>query len=209
MNSDYMVLLMQVFLKKPVGLKPVYSKDVVALAMELHTPPEKLYEEMMHMAWSPAPHIVKMLERYKKNTKLLDRHCKMVRSMEGLGNADVFYSGVALKETFEPNFRPIPGVPDMLPIGLVLVLDLYYRLTPSTMVEATPEVVQLARLMRVSPQRVTQALSAFRQCDPFCHRHPPVPEAMLKACRPVWRQWGNADPMAIAARAALLAEYFK
>ena len=32
-QDDYWLLLMQVYLRRPVGVKPLYSRDMVALSM--------------------------------------------------------------------------------------------------------------------------------------------------------------------------------
>ena len=38
-QDEYWLLLMQLYLKKPEGVKPLYSKAMVKLALELHIPP--------------------------------------------------------------------------------------------------------------------------------------------------------------------------
>ena len=45
-SDEYWLLLMQLYLKKPVGLKPLYSRDMVDLSLELHLPPQFLYGQM-------------------------------------------------------------------------------------------------------------------------------------------------------------------
>jgi hypothetical protein len=45
-QDEYWLLLMQLYLKKPEGVKPLYSKGLVNLSMELHIPPQFLYEQM-------------------------------------------------------------------------------------------------------------------------------------------------------------------
>ena len=41
--------LMQVYLKKPAGVKPLYSRDIVNLALELHFSPQSLYRRMVSL----------------------------------------------------------------------------------------------------------------------------------------------------------------
>ena len=43
-NDDYWLLIMQLYLRKPVGLKPLYSRELVELSIELHIPPQQLYQ---------------------------------------------------------------------------------------------------------------------------------------------------------------------
>ena len=45
-SDEYWLLLMQLYLRKPEGLKPIYSRKMVELGMELHLEPRFLYEQM-------------------------------------------------------------------------------------------------------------------------------------------------------------------
>ena len=45
-SDEYWLLLMRLYLRKPEGVKPMYSKEMVKLALELHIPPQFLYEQM-------------------------------------------------------------------------------------------------------------------------------------------------------------------
>ena len=40
-NDDYWLLLLQLYQKKPMGVKPLYSKGIVDLSLELHIQPGK------------------------------------------------------------------------------------------------------------------------------------------------------------------------
>lgn len=42
-QDEYWLLLMQLYLKKPEGVKPLYSKGIVNLSMELHIPPQSSF----------------------------------------------------------------------------------------------------------------------------------------------------------------------
>ncbi|MBQ4147965.1 MAG: hypothetical protein II593_08310 [Prevotella sp.] len=39
-SDEYWLLLMRLYLRKPEGVKPMYSKEMVKLALELHIPPQ-------------------------------------------------------------------------------------------------------------------------------------------------------------------------
>ena len=41
-QDDYWLLLMQIYLQRPVGMKPMYSRKMVDLSMELHIAPQAL-----------------------------------------------------------------------------------------------------------------------------------------------------------------------
>ena len=45
-HDDYWLLLMQIFLQKPVGMKPLYSRAMVDLSLELHIAPQVLHSKM-------------------------------------------------------------------------------------------------------------------------------------------------------------------
>ena len=49
-QDDYWLLLMQIYLQKPVGMKPMYSRKMVDLSMELHIPPTVLFNKMCQIA---------------------------------------------------------------------------------------------------------------------------------------------------------------
>ena len=45
-NEEYWLLLLQLYQKKPMGVKPLYSKGMVDLSLELHIPPTYLPHHM-------------------------------------------------------------------------------------------------------------------------------------------------------------------
>ena len=160
-DEDWLLLL-QLYLRKPVGLKPPYSRPVVDLALELHVPPGELFARMCSVANLETPLLERMWQKYGANPRRLARVAALLRSMRGFGNAEAFYSGVAVCQTFERDFLPVGGLPGVKPVMLVLILDLYFRLTPPTMVARTPEVAELGRLMRVGADLVVDAMAAYR-----------------------------------------------
>ena len=200
---------MQAYLRKPVGVKPVYSRLMVDLALELHVEPRVLFARMCAVATLATPALERMWERYGSSPRRLARAAAVVRGMRGFGNAGEFYAGVAVSETFERDFRPIGGLDGVIPVMLVLTLDLYFRLAPPTMVAQTPEVAALARLMRVDVQLVVDAMAAFRHLDPYLRKPAPPAGPLLDACRDVWRRYGGADLQELASYAGQLKEYFR
>ena len=208
-NDDYWLLLVQLYLRRPAGLKPMYSRPVVDLALELHVEPRVLYDKMCALAALGTPRMERIWRDYAGNPRRLARAVRLLRQMRGFGSEGAFYDGVDVSETFERDFRPIPGTPGVTPLVLVLVLDLYFRLTPATMVAETPEVAALAKLVGLPVGAVVEAMAAFRHCDPYL-RHPATEgPALLEACREVWRRHGGGDPEALASLAEQLGEYFR
>ena len=208
-QDEYWLLLMQIYLQKPAGIKPMYSKKMVDLSMELHIAPNVLFNKMCQIANLETPRIEYFWELYGNNPKKLKRAVNMLREMWGFNNALEFYEGVETQESFEKDFKPIAADSVLTPVMLTLILDLYFRLTPITMVEETPEVQELAKQIKVKPQEVVEALEAFQHCDPYLNRKDVVMGDLGLACQQIWRRYGNANPEDLASFAEQLKEYYK
>ncbi|MBO7046755.1 MAG: hypothetical protein J6W38_10495 [Prevotella sp.] len=208
-SDDYWLLLMQIYLQKPVGIKPMYSRKMVNLSLELHIAPNVLFARMCQIAKLETPRIEHIWETYGNNPRKLSRAVKLWREMRGYGTANAFFEGVEVNETFERDFRPIAGKGSMTPVMLILILDLYFRLTPATMVIETPEIQELARLIKVTPLEVVDAMDVFQHCDPYLNRKDVTFSPLLLPCTEVWRRFGNANTEELASYAAQLKEYFK
>lgn len=207
-TDEYWLLLMQLYLRKPVGLKPTYSRAMVGLALELHIPPTFLHEQMFRLRHKPTPALAQLWETYGGNRRRLDQEAKKVRRMMGFGRAKNFYAGVDVVETFEKSFQPLDGNTALKPVSLIMALDLYFRLTPITMVARTPEVKELAKLLGLKPEQLVGLLEIFQSLDPYLNRPAAEPSPLLSACQEVWQQYGNDHPDRLSALAAQLREYF-
>lgn len=208
-SDDYWLLIMQLYMRNPVGVKPVYSKPVVDLSMELHIRPAVLHEKMCAIDSLDTPRIGRIWERYADSPRRLGRAVRMLREMKGFNNADEFYSGVEVNETFELDFRPVAEDASITPVMLILILDLYFRLTPATMVAETPEIVELARLIRMRTDDIAEIMQLYQQCDPYLNRTAIVFNPLLLPCQRVWTRFGNGNPGELASLAGELSEYFK
>ena len=208
-SDDYWLLLMQRYLQKPVGIKPMYSRKMVNLSLELHIAPNILFARMCQIANLETPRIEHIWETYGNNPRKLSRAVKLWREMRGYGTANAFFEGVEVNETFERDFRPIAGKGSMTPVMLILILDLYFRLTPATMVIETPEIQELARLIKVTPLEVVDAMDVFQHCDPYLNRKDVTFSPLLLPCTEIWRRFGNANTEELASYADQLKEYFK
>ena len=208
-SDDYWLLLMQIYLQKPVGIKPMYSRKMVDLSLELHLPPAMLFNKMCQIANLETPRIEHFWETYGQNPRKLARAVSLWREMRGYGNADGFYEGVEVNETFERDFKPVSTDSQMTPVMLTLILDLYFRLTPITMVAETPEILELARLIKVKPQEIVEVMEVFQHCDPYLKRKDVIISPLLAPCHEIWRRFGNANLEDLASYAGELKEYFK
>ena len=208
-SDDYWLLLMQIYLQKPVGVKPMFHRKMVDLSLELHLPPSFLFNKMCQIANLETPRIEHIWETYGRNPQKLARAVSLWREMRGYGHANAFYEGVEIQETFELDFKPVAEGLVMTPVMLVLILDLYFRLTPVTMVPETPEVQELAKLIKVRPQEVTEVMDVFQHCDPYLNRKDQVDSLLSSPCREIWRRYGNVDTEQLASYAEQLKDYFK
>ena len=202
-HDDYWLLLMQLYLHKPVGVKPMYSRPMVELSIELHIAPQQLFARMCEIANLETPRIERIWQEYSRNPKRLTRAVQLLRNMMGFNSGGGFYEGVEVEETFERDFRPIAEDARLTPVMLILILDQYFRLTPITMVEETPEVQQLARLLRIPVSLVTDVMYVYQHCDPYLNRRDVIISPLL------WQRYGNIDTRQLASYANQLKDYFK
>ena len=208
-QDEYWLLLMQIYLQKPVGMKPMYCRAMVDLSIELHIAPNLLFNKMCQIANLETPRIEHIWETYGNNPRKLARAVSLWREMNGFNNALEFYEGVEMTESFEKDFKPIAEDEVLTPMMLILILDLYFRLTPITMVPETPEVQELARLMKLKSAQVADVLEVFQHCDPYLNRKDVTFSPLLIPCQQFWRRFGNANTEDLASYANQLKAYFK
>ena len=207
-QDDYWLLLMQLYLKKPVGMKNMYSKAMVDLGMELHVAPQILFNKMCEIANLQTPRIERIWQEYGKNPRRLSRAVSLLRQMKGFGNDNEFYQGVDIQETFERDFRPINDATSITPVMLILILDLYFRLTPITMVPETPEIQELGRLMKIPAREVADIMDIYQHCDPYLNRKEVIFSSLFPACQEIWQRYGNMDTEELSSYAQQLKAYF-
>lgn len=208
-HDDYWLLLMQAYLQRPVGVKPLYSRKMVELSLELHIAPEALQTRMQQIATLKTPRIERIWNTYSTNPKRLARAVRLYRSMKGFGAASEFYDGVEVQETFERDFRPLAEDDRFTPVILILILNLYFQLTPQTMVTQTPEVGQLARKVQLKAQDIVEVLDVYQICDPYLERSEVTFSPLLLPCQQIWQRMSDKEPQDLHALAEQLLEYFK
>lgn len=208
-QDDYWLLLMQIYLRRPVGVKPVYSREMVQLGLELHIHPQILLTKMQEIATLETPRVERIWKTYSGDTTKLARAARLLREMKGFGRADEFYEGVGINETWEKDWQPLPENERLTPVMLIMVLDLYFRLTPATMVSKTPEVKELAKLLGIGADEVVELLDVFQHCDPYLNRRDVTFSPLLLPCQAVWQRYGNDDTETLVTLAGQLTDFFK
>jgi len=206
-SDEYWLLLMRLYLRKPEGVKPMYSKEMVKLALELHIPPQFLYEQMFRLRQLDPPRLERLWETYSKNPNKLARGIKKLRQMKGW--RDELFDGVEIIESWELDFKPLPVHTGIMPITLIIILDQYFRLTPITMVKDTPEIQELAKLLKLKPELIVEIMEIFQLCDPYLNKDMMIVDDLLHPCQQIWKRYGNDNPQKLAAYAAQLKEYFR
>lgn len=207
-QDDYWLLLMQIFLHKPVGMKPTYCREMVSLALELHIPPQVLKDKMKELARLDTPRIERIWETYNNKPQKLARAVRLLREMKGFGQASLFYEGVETNETWEKDWQPVAGNTRLTPVMLILVLDLYFRLTPATMVTETPEVKELSIMLKISTEDIVEVMDIYLHCDPYLNRRDVIMNPLLQPCLTIWQRYGNGDTEELAKLAEDLKVYY-
>lgn len=206
-SDEYWLFLIRLYLRKPEGVKPMYSKEMVKLALELHIPPQFLYEQMFRLRQLETPRLERLWATYSKNPSKLARGIKKLRQIKGWQNE--LFDGVEIVESWELDFKPLPANAMLMPISLIIILDQYFRLTPITMVTNTPEIQELAKLLKIKADMVVEIMELYQICDPYLNKDMMMINDLLIPCQQIWKRYGNDNPQKLAAYAAQLKEYFK
>ncbi|MBR5351978.1 MAG: hypothetical protein IK124_12220 [Prevotella sp.] len=206
-SDEYWLFLIRLYLRKPEGVKPMYSKEMVKLALELHIPPQFLYEQMFRLRQLETPRLERLWATYSKNPNKLARGIKKLRQIKGWQNE--LFDGVEIVESWELDFKPLPANAMLMPISLIIILDQYFRLTPITMVTDTPEIQELAKLLKIKADMVVEIMELYQICDPYLNKDMMMINDLLNPCQQIWKRYGNDNPQKLAAYAAQLKEYFK
>lgn len=208
-NDDYWLLVLQLYLKRPTGVKAVYAREAVDLAVELHLPPQFIHQQLQEMDRRDRLVLQLVWKTYAQKPRWLAKDIARLRKMKGFGCEQAFYEGVEVRNTFEDFFLPLTEDHELKPVMLVLILDLYFRLVPHTMVVDTPEVAELARLMKLKPEKVVQVLETFQACDPYLMRTTEASLPLLAPCQQVWNRYANGQPTLLEEQAEAFRAYFE
>ena len=245
-HDEYWLLLMQLYLKRPQGVKPLYSRSLVNLGMELHIAPNCLFRKMLRLRQIDTPRLQQLWDTYGKSPRKLSKEVKLLRQMNGFGNSEDFYAGVEINESWEKDFKPIELLSSakneigemaeacdransvskdrsetsykdkrqaqytsLTPAKLIMILDLYFRLTPITMVPETPEIISLARFIHSTPQEISDVMQVYKVCDPYLNHKACTLSPLHEPCMQVWKRFGNDNPEKLTALAAQIKYYWK
>ena len=211
-NNEYWPLLIQAYLAKPEGIKSQWSRTAVDLAMELHLRPTDITDRLKTIdAHNSAP-VERLLQHYKAHPRRLLRDTERLRHMSGFGDMAAFYDGVSTAtHKFEALYRPVGGTP-FTPAMLTILLDLYFRLVPTTMVDSTPEVRDMAQRTGLTADQVVEALHIFLFIAPAARKGSDDELAafspLTPLCNATWHRLDNGNPAIVAQEARRYYEYY-
>lgn len=208
-QEAYWLPLLQLYLRKPVGMKPLYSRPMIDLALELNVALKQLYEQMKMLDKRETASLQQLWKRFATHQKQLRRDIETIRKMRGFNHPQQFYDGVSQEETWQTDFRPLQVDASLTPLHLIIILDLYFRLTPITMVSDTPEVKELATLLSLKPEKVAEIMGIFQLCDPYLNRMAFEMSELFASCHDVWQRFGNLNPNELAREATQMKDFFK
>ena len=208
-QDEWWPFVLLLYMRRPAGVKRVYSREVVDLALELHVRPQVIIGKMLELRNAATPSLRRLKEQYEGKRRSLACRVEKLRQMRGFSSNGAFFDGVPVMETWEQDFRELPGCGGLKPVALILVLDLYFRLTPSTMRAETPEVRELARLIGQPAERVAEVMGVYQILDPYLSRGEFMVTPLLKPCQHVWQRYGNGDIEKLASLAAQLRAYYE
>lgn len=201
---------------KPAGIKAMFSRKTVALAMELHIHPAIIYKKMFMIRQPQTPTLRHLTSRLMNNPRRLKKTCRQLREIMNMGKGSTFYDDVEVRETFELDFRPVNAPtaqimrrPLFTPAMLIIILDLYFRLIPSTMVTETPDVRDTADLLGIEPENIVDILEIYQYCDPFMKHGESLIDPMLPPCHKVWERFKGKEPSLLSSTAKQLMEYYR
>jgi hypothetical protein len=207
-NDEYWPLLIRLYKRKPEGVKAVYSRGLIDIALHLHIHPSELYRKMMELRKLDTPFLKQLWDEYE-NPRKLNKAVKTLLKKEGYGTAGKYYDEIEINESWELNFRPLDARKDLMPVQLIIILDQYFRLTPITMVPQTEEIKELAKLLKLPAETITQIMEIYQYCDPYLNRDEITDDQLLEPCKEVWKRYGNEDIVKLATFASQLKEYFR
>ncbi len=144
------ILVLNLYFTKPVGIKDSKSAGVKELASLVGRTPSAVHQRMYRfLRWYPTIPLLYCEETEDESND--DAYLPF-------WNAYFLDPKLLAKDAGELLKAWRTGI---------LALDLYFRLIPDTMTPKVPEVVELAKRTKTTPQQIVDTLHDYLACDPF------------------------------------------
>ena len=178
-SKEESILVLNLYMTKPIGLKAADSDPVVNLAQLLGRTPEALCRRMQWFRqWYP-------VLPFDADENIYTDENPAIWS-------DYFNRPQKAR-------REAPAILKEFCIG-TLTLNLYFQLIISTMNEKVPEVIALAKLVKRPIKTVVSLLHDYASLDPFLKGNQPEPRPVSPVTRLLWERY--ADDMDKLSRVA-------
>ena len=82
-NDDYWLLVLQLYLKRPTGVKAVYAREAGDLAVELHLPPPFIHQQLQEMDRRARLELQLVWKTYAQKPRRLAKDIARLRKMKG------------------------------------------------------------------------------------------------------------------------------
>ncbi len=149
-TKEESILVLNLYFTKPVGIKDTKSDGVKELASLVGRTPSAVHRRMYgFLRWYPTIPLLYCEETVDESSD---------DTYQPFWNAYFLDPKLLAKDAGELLKAWRAGI---------LALDLYYRLIPDTMMPKVPEVVELAKQTKTTPQQIVDALHDYLACDPF------------------------------------------
>lgn len=169
-TQEESVLVLDLYMSKPAGLKPVTNESLTHLAQLLGRTPEAVFRRMQKFQqWYP-------VLPFGMNEEIFQDENPAIWS-----------------EYFNQPKKVHSEAPAILDewCAETLVLNLYFQLIISTMNEKVPEVVELSKLVKRPAKEIVEMLYAYAALDPFLKTPQPSELAISPICHHLWNRYAD------------------
>ncbi len=181
-TKEESVLVLDLYFRKPVGMKKKDSPLILDLAQTIGRTPSAVYRRMYEfLRWYPTIPLFYCEDVEDENDPFQPFwHEYFTDSKKLHKDAEAYLSEIRI---------------------YTLTLHLYFHLLPDTMVPKVPEVVALAKLVRKPVNTIVEILHNYLSCDPFMRGKTQQASTTLeKLCSLVWKRYeGNLPKLNSAA----------
>lgn len=188
-TKEESILVLDLYFKKPVGMKKKDSLQIFDLAKTIGRTPNAVYRRMYDfLRWYPTIPLLFYDDMEDEND-----------SFQPFWN-EYFLDSKKLHKDAESFLSDIRVY--------TLTLYLYFHLIPDTMAPKVPEVVALAKMVKRPPAFIVEILHNYLSCDPFmCGKVPQASCTLQKICRLIWERYDKNASKLTAATEYITAYY--
>ncbi len=188
-TKEESILVLDLYFKKPVGMKKKDSLQILDLAKTIGRSPSAVYRRMYEfLRWYPTiplPFYDDLEDESDPFQPFWNGYFLDLKKLHK--DAESFLSDIRV---------------------YTLTLHLYFQLIPDTMTPKVPEVIALAKMVKRPPALIVEILHNYLSCDPFMRgKAPQASTSLHKLCRIIWERYEKNSLMLNAAFDYIAAYY--